>query len=242
MAGRSRVRFEEALSRMCDDLRELVSRESPSDDPARVASLAWFIRDALRSRRVEAQTYACPAQGDALLASVGGKGGTLILGHLDTVWPVGSLAEIPFRIDAGRATGPGVFDMKAGIAVALAVLPALAEEPEPAPVSLLLVPDEEVGTHASRGLLLETAGRHRRVLALEPSLDGAVKLERKGTGLFRLASAAAPSTRAWSPRRVHRLSPSWRGASCSSRHSPTRNKRRARDGQLVGRRSRLVEG
>ncbi len=186
MAGHPRERFEAALPEMCDDLRELVSRESPSDDPSLVTSLARFIRDVLRARGVDAQTRACPPRGEALLASVGGGGGTLILGHLDTVWPAGSLGEVQFRIEDGRATGPGVFDMKAGIAVVLAVLPALAHEPEPPPVSLLLVPDEEVGTHASRGLLMEMARRHRRVLVLEPSLDGAVKLERKGTGLFRL--------------------------------------------------------
>jgi glutamate carboxypeptidase len=186
MGGHPKVRFEAALPGMCDDLREMVSRESPSDDASRVTSLARFIRDVLRARGVDAQTRACPPRGDALLASVGGEGGTLVLGHLDTVWPVGSLAEIPFRIEGDRATGPGVFDMKAGIAVALTVLPALAIEPEPPPVTLLLVPDEEIGTDASRGLLLEVARRHRRVLVLEPSLDGAVQLERKGTGLFRL--------------------------------------------------------
>lgn len=179
-------RFERVQPRMQDDLRELVSRESPSDDSSRVTALACFIRDVLRARRVAAETLPCPPRGDAVLATIGGGGGTLLLGHLDTVWPVGSLAENPFRIDDGRAYGPGVFDMKAGIAVALTVLPALAGEAEPPPVSLLLVPDEELGTGASRDLLLTTARRHQRVLVLEPSADGAVKIERKGAGLFHL--------------------------------------------------------
>ena len=74
--------------------------------------------------------------------------------------------------------------MKAGIAVAMAVLEALAREDNPPAVSLLLTPDEEVGTEASRGLLLEVARRHRQVLVLEPSLDGAAKVARKGTGGF----------------------------------------------------------
>jgi glutamate carboxypeptidase len=115
------------------------------------------------------------------------EGGTLLLGHHDTVWPMGTLGEIPWATKDGRATGPGVFDMKAGIAVALAVLEALAREASPPAVSLLLTPDEEVGTEASRGLLLEVARRHQRVLVLEPSLDGAAKVARKGTGGFEVS-------------------------------------------------------
>jgi glutamate carboxypeptidase len=113
-------------------------------------------------------------------------GGALLLGHLDTVWPLGTLREMPFRLDGDRAFGPGVFDMKAGIAVALAVLEAL-ERGGHHGASLLLVPDEEVGSGASRGLLLELAAKHRCVYVLEPSLDGAAKTARKGAGVFRAA-------------------------------------------------------
>jgi glutamate carboxypeptidase len=77
--------------------------------------------------------------------------------------------------------------MKSGIAVAMAVLVALARERFTPGVSLLLVPDEEVGTTASRDLLLSVARRHRQVLVLEPSQEGAVKIARKGTGLFRVS-------------------------------------------------------
>lgn len=172
----------EALLR---DLEALVVRESPSDDAERVTALARFVARSLRDRGVVAETRPCPPAGEALLATVG-AGGALLLGHLDTVWPVGSLAELPFAVREGHATGPGVFDMKAGIAVALAVLPALARRPKPPGVALLLTPDEEVGTAASRGLLLDQARRHDRVLVLEPPQDGAAKLARKGTGLFEL--------------------------------------------------------
>jgi glutamate carboxypeptidase len=114
------------------------------------------------------------------------EGGTLLLGHLDTVWPAGTLAVQPWRVENGRAYGPGVFDMKAGIAVARAVLAAVAREsPRPA-VSLLLVPDEEVGSAASRELTVSLARRHRRVLVLEPSQDGAAKVARKGCGTFQV--------------------------------------------------------
>ncbi len=122
-----------------------------------------------------------------MLASVGsGPNGTLLLGHLDTVWPVGSLAALPFDVRDGRITGPGVFDMKAGIALAMAVLPELARRAAVPPVSLLLVPDEEVGTAASMELLLAQARQNARVLVLEPPLEGAAKIARKGTGQFDL--------------------------------------------------------
>jgi glutamate carboxypeptidase len=110
--------------------------------------------------------------------------GTLLLGHLDTVWPVGTLAGMPFRVEAGRATGPGVFDMKAGVVVGMAVLAATLREERPSPVSLLLVPDEETGSQASRETTVSVARRHRQALVLEPSLDGAAKVARKGCGVF----------------------------------------------------------
>jgi glutamate carboxypeptidase len=179
-------RFTRGRERLCRDLEALVVHESPSDDPGRVSALARWIVDRLQAAGLQAEARPCPPRGDAVLASVGGPGGTLLLGHLDTVWPVGTLAEMPFRIEGDRARGPGVFDMKAGIAVAVAALEALAGEAAPPAASLLLTPDEEVGTLASRSLLLEVARAHRSVLVLEPSLDGAAKLARKGTGLFEL--------------------------------------------------------
>ena len=91
---------------------------------------------------------------------------------------------MPWRLDGGRAQGPGVFDMKAGIVVGMAVLTAMVRESRPHPVSLLLVPDEEVGSGSSRELTLSVARRHRRVLVLEPSQDGAAKVARKGCGTF----------------------------------------------------------
>ena len=93
---------------------------------------------------------------------------------------------MPWRLEAGRASGPGVFDMKAGIAVGMAVLAAMVRDSRALPVSLLLVPDEEVGSQASREMTVSVARRHRRVLVLEPSLDGAAKVARKGCGVFRV--------------------------------------------------------
>ena len=177
--------FESDLPRLVGDLESLVRLESPSDDAARVTRLAAWVHDRLRERGVPAELRPCPPRGDALLASVVFReGGTLLLGHLDTVWPAGTLADLPWRLDGGRAYGPGVFDMKAGVVVGMAVLTAMVRESRPHPVSLLLVPDEEAGSPASRELTLSVARRHRRVLVLEPSQDGAAKVARKGCGTF----------------------------------------------------------
>jgi glutamate carboxypeptidase len=97
------------------------------------------------------------------------------------------LAAMPWRVEAGGATGPGVFDMKAGVAVGMAVVAAMAREAAASPVSLLLVPDEEIGSAASRELTVSVARRHRRVLVLEPSLDGAAKVARKACGVFEVS-------------------------------------------------------
>ena len=169
-----------------DDLRELVERESPSDDPALVSALADWIVRRLEGAGVDAARVACPPAGDAVRARLGrGEGGTLLLGHLDTVWPAGTLRERPFAVRDGVATGPGVFDMKAGIAVAIRVLEQIRESSPR--VTLFLTPDEEIGTRASRARLVEEAKRHDRVLVLEPSRGGAAKVARKGTGLFEIS-------------------------------------------------------
>jgi glutamate carboxypeptidase len=179
------ARFEARREQLAADLEVLVTHESPSEDGERVSSLAREIGGRLRERGVAAETRPCPGRGDALVARIGTGGGVLLLGHLDTVWSAGTLQSFPWRVDGDRATGPGVFDMKAGIAVAMAALEALAADGETS-ASLLLVPDEEVGSGASRALTLELAARHRSVLVLEPSLDGAAKIARKGHGAFRI--------------------------------------------------------
>ena len=186
MARRWLSVFESDLPRLCADLEKLVRLESPSGEAHLVSGLAEWVRDRLRERGVAAEVRPCSPAGDALLAAVAPReGGTLLLGHLDTVWPRGALASMPWSLEGGRASGPGVFDMKAGVAMGMAVLAAMARETRPAPVSLLLVPDEETGSDHSRELLLSVARRHRQVLVLEPSQDGAAKVARKGGGVFR---------------------------------------------------------
>lgn len=187
------ARQEEILA----DLRDLVHHESPSSDAAAVTALAEKVRERLASVGVPSERVPFEGRGDGLLARLGpGTGGTLLLGHLDTVWPVGTLAAQPFRIGGNLVTGPGVFDMKGGIAVLLAVLTAAAQRVF-APsrgVSLLLTTDEELGSGASRERILEEARRRERVFVLEPSGDGgAAKVARKGAGMTTARFRGIPS-------------------------------------------------
>jgi len=106
----------------------------------------------------------------------------LIVGHHDTVFPLGAIAQRPFTVADGRATGPGVFDMKGGIVQAIH---AVASLPDRSGVEMLFTSDEEVGSGASRALIEERAQACGSVLVLEPSADGgALKVGRKGTGTF----------------------------------------------------------
>jgi glutamate carboxypeptidase len=179
--------FESQAPALLEDLETLVRMESPSDDAERVSRVAAWIRERLRVAGVTAELRPCGSRGTALLASSGPpEGGTLLLGHLDTVWPVGTVAERPWRVEGGRACGPGVFDMKAGVAVGMAVLAAVTRVATAPRVSMLLVPDEEVGSAASRELTVGVARQHRQVLVLEPSHDGAAKVARKGCGVFQV--------------------------------------------------------
>lgn len=107
----------------------------------------------------------------------------LLLGHADTVWPLGTLEEIPFVVDSGRAAGPGVFDMKAGLVLAF---DALRHVGDVSHVSMLVSGDEERGSITSRALIEEAASTCGAVLVLEPGHEGALKTARKGVALYRL--------------------------------------------------------
>jgi glutamate carboxypeptidase len=107
----------------------------------------------------------------------------LVLCHLDTVWPAGTTRRWPFSVVDGRATGPGVFDMKAGLVQALYAISALTRQDS---VTLLVTSDEEIGSVSSRSLIEEEALRSRAVLVLEPSADAALKTARKGASMYRV--------------------------------------------------------
>jgi glutamate carboxypeptidase len=107
----------------------------------------------------------------------------LLIGHLDTVWPIGTLSTIPFAITGDRITGPGVFDMKVGIVQGWAALKESGVT-ESSGVGMLLTTDEETGSHASRALIAQSITNAKAVIVLEPSLDGALKTRRKGTSNY----------------------------------------------------------
>lgn len=176
-------------------LEALVRHESPTDDKNACDALADHLEDRLEADGWDVSRTPRNEVGDILTARWGtatGSGGTLLLCHYDTVWPVGTLDAMPFRRNGNEVHGPGTCDMKAGIALALHAK-RLAEERIEAGdaaargrVTLLLTSDEETGSLRSRDAIEDEAKRHDRVLVLEPSRDdGALKVGRKGVGEFR---------------------------------------------------------
>lgn len=169
-------------------LRKMVEIESPSDDKAAVDRMGAFLADAFEHLGGQVTFYPQEAAGNHLKAEfAGGASGkpVLLLGHFDTVWPMGTLAKMPFRMEAGRAFGPGVYDMKAGIAMMIFALRALKESGAAhRPVTILLDTDEEVGSTTGRPIVEATAKDCEAVLVLEPSQgpQGHLKTSRKGVG------------------------------------------------------------
>jgi len=171
---------------MLATLERLVTIESPSTVKAAVDRCS-----AVAAREFEAlggriRWHRSADFGDHLQADFGPRGrGILLLGHLDTVWEMGTLARMPFRIAKGRAWGPGVLDMKAGVVSAIFAL-RMAQSARR--VTVLLVSDEEVGSPSSRHLTERLARGCDAVLVLEPGtgLHGALKTARKGVAVMHL--------------------------------------------------------
>ncbi len=180
-------------------IRQLVECESPSDSAADVNRFVDLFSEAIRDIAVCRTLPGDKGAGrilicQFLLPTPGGKPaakkGILALGHSDTVWPLGTLATMPFRRARGRLWGPGVLDMKAGLAFFVFAMRALRdlEIPVPHKVELLINPDEETGSRISRQVTEKLARTSKTVLVLEPGtgLEGKVKTARKGIGDYRL--------------------------------------------------------
>jgi glutamate carboxypeptidase len=152
-------------------LSRLVELESFSSDKAGTDALGAYIRDRLESIGAMVRPVPQAAVGDHLIADFGqGESQTLILCHMDTVWPSGAILERPFRVQDGLAYGPGILDMKAGIAITLHALEAiqtLGLKPGQR-VRVLLNSDEEVGSTTSREIIEEEARKSTHVFCLEP--------------------------------------------------------------------------
>lgn len=172
-------------------LRELVECESPSDDPASIARLADLfesrVGDIATCKRLDGGKYGPHLQCEFHLPGPARKDGQILaLGHSDTVYSVGTLARMPFRSSKGRLWGPGVLDMKGGVAFFVFAMRILKELDIPVKrrVVLQLNSDEEVGSESSRPITEREARRSAAVLVLEPGqgLEGAAKTSRKGIG------------------------------------------------------------
>ncbi len=178
--------------------RELVEQETTSREAARLDQLAQFTAARLQPHATTVQLFPQAGYGTHLLArfAFGHPVETpqiLIIGHLDTVWPVGTLQRLPFRItEEGTAHGPGIFDMKASVAVVAHALEAITalQLTTKHPVALLLTCDEEIGSKTSRALVEQEAAGSIAALVLEPPIPGGiVKTGRKGIGGFTLKVA-----------------------------------------------------
>ena len=186
-----RGRLDARTGDMVAALDELVSTESTSGRSDLLQRSAGVVAAMVQRLLGSAPKLVDGAAGPHVHWSGGGSPRVLLVGHHDTVFPEGTVADRPFRVADGRATGPGTFDMKAGIVQALF---ALAELGAPDGVEILLTADEETGSASSRDLIVERARAAGAVLVLEPSADGgALKVGRKGVGTFTVTIAGRAS-------------------------------------------------
>ena len=195
------------LSEFCNDhhdwlvrrLKELVRLESPTTDPAAVDRCGERLAEHLRELGGTVERLPSPTSGAHLRAAIGPAAPArqvMLLGHFDTVWPVGQIERMPLREEDGRLYGPGVFDMKAGIVIGMLAVRALVAAGRLADVGVVMLwtADEERGSRSSRGLIEEEARSADAVFVLEPALPGGkVKTGRKGCGEFDLRVRGVPA-------------------------------------------------
>ena len=176
--------------RLRTKLRELVEVESPSEDKEGVDRAGELVARWAEEVGGTLRRYRQKEFGDVLELRFGAanrkRGRVLLLGHLDTVWPMGTLKKMPWRERKGKLWGPGVLDMKAGVVMALEAVAALRELDAERPVTLLLVSEEEVGSPVSRAITERLAAECAAVLVLEPAQGLAYKTARKGVGNYEL--------------------------------------------------------
>ncbi|HVF05254.1 MAG TPA: M20 family metallopeptidase [Frankiaceae bacterium] len=169
---------------MIEELEALVDVESPSAD-AGATEAALRLVDDLFLRHLGSRGEWRVAEARAhLVWSGGGDARVVLVGHADTVWPLGTTARWPFSVTGDVATGPGCFDMKAGLVQGIHALRSVGDLDG---VRFVVTTDEEVGSPTSRALVEEVAAGARAALILEPAADGAVKTARKGVSMYTLA-------------------------------------------------------
>jgi glutamate carboxypeptidase len=194
--------FEGRTDDIVQTIRQLVEIESPSDVKQAVDRLSTILTGRFEELGGQVRLHRAKKFGNHLQADFSGAQSTkpiLLLGHMDTVYPIGTISKMPCRIAEGRLYGPGVLDMKSGIALMLAAFKGLLSHKQkfPRPLTVLLVSDEEIGSPSSRKITESLAKKSSAVLVLEPAygLHGAVKTSRKGVGEYtiRVTGKAAHS-------------------------------------------------
>ena len=168
---------------VAEHLRALVEAESPTSDPMATRACADVITRLSKEMLDLTPEPIVIEERTHLRWRFGTDTRVLMLGHFDTVWPVGTLDWFPFTVEGTTASGPGIFDMKTGILQLFLTLRSL-ESLEG--ISVLLTSDEEIGAPTSRALIEDEARRSRSVLVFEPSLGGALKVARKGAAAYQL--------------------------------------------------------
>jgi glutamate carboxypeptidase len=178
---------------LLDLAQKLVRAESPSDDKGAVDACVALAAAHAKSLGGRVKLHRQKDFGDLVEARFGPKskagnaGRTLLLGHLDTVWPLGTLKTMPCKLSQGRLWGPGMLDMKVGVAMAFTALEMLTEAGLlNREIVLLLNSDEEVGSPVSRPITERLAAECAQVFVLEPAQGLAYKTARKGTGNWRI--------------------------------------------------------
>ena len=184
---------------MLEQMEALVSIESPSEDKAAVDRASRVVADWFEKLGGKIRWHRQKKFGDLLEVRFGAMRGRakadagerrkpiLLLGHLDTVWPMGTLAKMPFRMSKGKIFGPGVYDMKAGVVMAAHAVAMVRErQAQRTPVVVLLVCDEEIGSPVSRAVTEKIARECSAVFVLEPAQgpQGAYKTARKGVANY----------------------------------------------------------
>src|SRR5215212_1406949 len=176
-------------------LKLLVETESPSHEKVAVDRVGAIIAEEARKLGVQVEIIPNKETGNHILcrfpspreSGYSGEGGILLLGHMDTVFPLGTIHKTPFREADGKIFGPGTLDMKAGIVIAFTALEEAQRSGLHRPVTLLCTSDEETGSLTSREHIERLAKEAALVLVLEPALvDGSLKTWRKGIGEFRV--------------------------------------------------------
>lgn len=182
--------FETNQEAMLAELRDWVLLESPSGDKPALDRLGQRLATRFKALSAEIEVHFRAEVGDHVLARFPGDSSlrpALVMCHFDTVWPLGTLDRLPFRLVDDRAFGPGIFDMKASLVLVASAIEWLkgAGGPLRRPVWALFTSDEETGSHSSRALIESLAQQAAYVLVMEPGMaDGALKTARKGVARF----------------------------------------------------------